>query len=397
MAYRIERSDADYEFLMQKTLMDWNYQDHDIYFLSSEGHKIFTNKALLAFYSSSLKEILNDPVVAFRNRVPSISVPATFASVTTLLKILVEGKALAINKESMKKVTELAIVLGIKLQNIIIDKDVAQSDKDCQDRVKIELKQFTIKKETSIDQIREENVEKFYQKNNDEWECSSCKRVYKGKKSVIRHIKRFCFSKTQNPLERISEQLTCKVCRKRFNKRSLLRYHKRTHKEKTLQCGTCPKLFRIKAELRRHEITHVPESEKPFQCDRCPKKFCEKIQKKKHMEKCLTITSVKQENLESHKSKRNMEEVKVTDFLSVEVEENVTKVTDTDVDSGEDDGNSTDTDFENEADEEDIPKAGDTDNESVDENVSDVNETSVESVEVEENVTTFIDTEVGSK
>ena len=99
------------------------------------------------------------------------------------------------------------------------------------------------------------------------------------------------------------------------------------------------------------------------------------------MEKCLTITSsVKQENLVSHKSQGNMEEVKVTDFLSVEVEENVTKVMDTDVDSG-DDGNSTHTDFENEANEEDIPKAGDTDNESVDKNVSDVNERRVGGVE----------------
>ena len=115
-----EKSHSEWEILMQETLMIWNEVSHDIQLLSTDGQKIFTNKALLSFYSPSLKEVLNDPVIAFSLPVPSVSLPATSSCVSMLLKILVEGKALASDECSLEQVTNLAIILGIKLHNIIL-------------------------------------------------------------------------------------------------------------------------------------------------------------------------------------------------------------------------------------------------------------------------------------
>ena len=219
MAYKIERSDADYGLLMKKTLFNWNYQEHDLYLLCSEGNKIISNKALLSFYSISLKEILNDPLVAFSSRLPSVSLPATSSCVSMLLKILCEGNALASDEGLIEEVTELANVLGIKLQNIVVKPNVeAKSHK----KVKVEYpQQFTIKKEPLVDQIKEENEEKYSEKNKNKWECSGCKKVYRTRRLVIRHQKRYCILKTPNKLEVDTEPEACKECGKVMERRLL--------------------------------------------------------------------------------------------------------------------------------------------------------------------------------
>jgi len=210
MAYKIERSVSDHKLLVQRTLMNWNYQDHDLYLLSSEGHRIYTNKALLSFYSINMKDILNDPAIAFSFNVPSVSVPATFSCVSLLLKILVEGKATANEEGSMEEVTELADVLGIKIQNINFDqtqtilqnvtitqtkpktkKPKAKKSDNPDKEIKDFVQQFTIKEEPSNDEILEENFEKLPQENKKLWECSICKKNYKEKRLMLRHQRRY--------------------------------------------------------------------------------------------------------------------------------------------------------------------------------------------------------------
>merc|ERR1712131_168304 len=240
MAYKIERSRLDHEQLVQSTLMNWNYQDHDLYLLSSEGHRIYTNKALLSFYSIIMKDILNDPVVAFSLNVPSVSVPATHACVTLLLKILVEGKTKANEEVSIDDVKDLAEALGIQLPNLISDqpninpkpKEVfgtqlpnhifGQTNNnpkpkkqktitkkyDVQNEAMNDIvQQSTIKEEPLESQFKEEQFEKISEEVNKLWECSICKKNYTEKRGMLRHKRKYHkdqqddITKSQMPLE----------------------------------------------------------------------------------------------------------------------------------------------------------------------------------------------------
>jgi len=240
MAYKIERSRLDHELLVQNTLMSWNYQDHDLHLLTSEGHRIYTNKALLSFYSIIMKDILNDPVIAFSFNVPSVSVPATHACVSLLLKILVEGKTKASEEVSIFDVKELAEVLGIELPNLIFDqpntnpkpKEVLGTqlpnhifgqtnnnpkpkkqktntkNLDIQNEAMNDIvQQSTIKEEPLESQFKEEHFEKISEEVKKVWECSICKKKYTEKKGMLRHKRRYHkdqqddMTKSQIPLE----------------------------------------------------------------------------------------------------------------------------------------------------------------------------------------------------
>ena len=346
MSYKIERSEAEYELLMKRTLMNWNYE-LDLYLISEDGQKVFTNKALLSFYSETLRELLQDPVVAFSFQVPSISVPASFSCVTLLLKILVEGKALTSDQGSMDEVMQLAKTLGIRLLNIYV---IFDQEKEVKRRKKVKDgfdPDFAIKNEPSIDPVKEENfdineenLENISEGNEfqgtriyhfeEQWECEICHRSYKEKRLLLRHKNRYHKNemeemrklKIQQAL--LSDPNACEVCGKVFKNRYLLRYHRRSHKEKTHQCHLCPKMFRNAAQLRRHGVTHLPDSEKPFECEVCLKRFCELVQKKNHMMKYHGT-------LPPAEGAENGSGVNVSDFLSVEVDQN-----DSDYDMDED-------------------------------------------------------------
>jgi len=317
MAYKIERDDVEHRFQLQRTLMNWNYQEHDLYLLSSEGQKILTNKALVSVYSSIFKDILNDPSVAFSFQVPTVSVPGTFSCLSMLLKILAEGKAIANEKADLKEVTELANVLGIRLQNIKFDQfNEADSRKGYQ---------FTVKKELLVDQIKEEKVENS-EGNQNQWACSICNRVYSTKKLMQKHKSRYCKKKTTIEQKESISQVhgaKCAKCGKIFKNRKLLRYHRyNAHKEKTLKCGTCPMLFSSTTNLKRHTYTHLPESERPFQCEMCSQTFIQLSLKKRHMMKSHDSIPLKeQENIEGE-ADNNITEVNINaKFEKEEVEE----------------------------------------------------------------------------
>ena len=98
MSYKVEVSSKGQESLLLGTFSDWSRQEHDVHLVSTEGHKIFSHKVILSFYSSFLNEILNDPVTKFTPGPVTISIPASISTIASLLKLLVNGRVGANDK-----------------------------------------------------------------------------------------------------------------------------------------------------------------------------------------------------------------------------------------------------------------------------------------------------------
>ena len=77
MNYKLLVTRGEYEPNLLKTLQDWNEQEHDVQFLTTEGETIGTNKLILSFYSVYLKNILQDQTNVFKAEIPTISIPAS--------------------------------------------------------------------------------------------------------------------------------------------------------------------------------------------------------------------------------------------------------------------------------------------------------------------------------
>merc|ERR1719419_2125479 len=119
MSYHVELAQEEHELVLRETLKNWSLQDHDIQLLSTEGYRIIAHKKILSFYSRQLKNLLNEPEIAFGSQIPTLSLPASSTCISSLLSILVTGKA---EKASLQEVKQLATTLGIKLKNCLVDK-----------------------------------------------------------------------------------------------------------------------------------------------------------------------------------------------------------------------------------------------------------------------------------
>ena len=121
MSYKVEVTAEEHEAVLRGALTDWTKMDPDVHLVSTEGHKIFSHKILLSFYSSHLQQLLNVPVVMFSSQPVTISVPASAATVAILLKMLVTGKSGTSQREILGEVREAARALGINMRNCFVD------------------------------------------------------------------------------------------------------------------------------------------------------------------------------------------------------------------------------------------------------------------------------------
>ena len=104
----MEVTAEEHEAVLRGALHDWSKMDPDVHLVSTEGHQVFSHKVLLSFYSSHLQELLNEPAVLFTSQPVTISVPASAASIATLLKMLTTGKSGTSQREILGDVREAA-------------------------------------------------------------------------------------------------------------------------------------------------------------------------------------------------------------------------------------------------------------------------------------------------
>ena len=115
--YCIRQSDDHLNTLLDifsKTVTDWTSQQPDVFLVTSDGGKVFTNKTLLRFYSQNMRNVLDDLPVG---EIIGISIPSPASSVFLLLELLTSGSVSSSSSIEGRSVTELAEYLGIPLEN----------------------------------------------------------------------------------------------------------------------------------------------------------------------------------------------------------------------------------------------------------------------------------------
>ena len=110
MSYKVESS--DHIKLVQKTFEQWSKSSPNMFFISSDGHKIFTQSIIISFFSPMIKESIES-----MNQDIGITVDAPSSHISSMLKILTKGIAVAKDKEELEQISELFQSLGIEFNN----------------------------------------------------------------------------------------------------------------------------------------------------------------------------------------------------------------------------------------------------------------------------------------
>merc|ERR1719154_244419 len=100
--------------VLMGTVQKWANGQPDVYIISEEGHKIYTQKLLITFYSHTLNSILNG---GFDNEIQGVTIPASSSSIVNLLKVLATGIAITKNKLDLTDVSKTAEAMGISMEN----------------------------------------------------------------------------------------------------------------------------------------------------------------------------------------------------------------------------------------------------------------------------------------
>ncbi|MEM9243438.1 MAG: C2H2-type zinc finger protein, partial [Pseudomonadota bacterium] len=133
-------------------------------------------------------------------------------------------------------------------------------------------------KKNNKKRIRKKDAElnKYFTKlpNKGGYECKTCKKIIKNKRSTNDHTRRHTGEK---PFQ-------CEYCQKKFARSFTLTNHKKIHTgEKPYQCQYCHKKFTQSGNRNDHERRHT--GEKPFQCQYCQKKFVTSQEMENHQKR----------------------------------------------------------------------------------------------------------------
>ena len=315
MSYKVETEREEHEELLTGVMADWSRQEHDVHLVSIEGHKIFSHKVILSFYSNILREILNEPVMSLSPQPVTISIPASISTIATLLKLLVKGRVGANDREVNKDVKEAARAMGIEMRNCfaeamrfsssgaglkVIKLPLKKQEENVQMKPAKEIpKPLKIVPKSLIGPGPRPIAPKSVLQNN--FNTSLIK-----KSSGLRvELKEFINEETTKSDTNINPSVaqfirkstlgkhTCDVCQKGFDEeRKLKRHRYRAHgirkfkssinvssvsvkqekEDKPPQCGVCSKHFHSQEILERH-MRKKHGGKRNLKCDVCEKVF----------------------------------------------------------------------------------------------------------------------------
>jgi len=344
MAYKLEHVPVDHMVVLVETLQKWSNSQPDVYIISEEGHKVYTHKLLVGFYSSTLSSVLRSSMGG--SDIPGISVPAPSTSIVNLLKVLATGIAIANNKADLVAVSKTAEALGIIMENWQIgvkNKGVNLSKKAPEPPGKDELIETSQDKKHECADCGKTFGSKYHLNRHAtthsgaSYPCDSCGSIFKRKEGLRVHMSKV----HDGSLIEEEASITVKVendegvndSRRAFERESLEEANEEysSYKDSVnydaegslleesemelgdnldsdgnskYGCNLCEKRFKNSTHLKRHEVVH---SGIKFSCTECPSTFSRKDKLTSHIRK-------------KHSSLTDKEEVPVSEEMMVTAE-----------------------------------------------------------------------------
>jgi len=316
----------DHQKALKDTLLDWSKDDYDIYIVSDEGHKIFTQKILLYFYSHTLGNIMDS--LPPSTTIPGISVSASSSSISNLLTLLTTGRVTSNNKDTLVNVKEAAKGLGINLGNCLLEAQRSQGQvptitrklpRKTEPKVspanlsvfrnrepgiagitkwntvitaknKVTQIPANIKSKEVISEETKGDAEEEREEDEPKLPCDFCSKVFSGKRNLRRHKHRKHQNSSKTTKGDISivkvehsedgsSEFQCNQCHLEFKSERKLVKHNMQHTNR-FSCDGCDKSFQSSSTLKNHRNIHLDE--KPFKCEICNKEFTQAGNLKTH-------------------------------------------------------------------------------------------------------------------
>jgi len=227
MAYKLEHKSNTYLDILNRTFDKWSNSPPDIYLMSLEGHKIFTQRIILKFYSPWISDILDSST----EEEAGISLPAVTATIVSLMKVLTTGLVINSIKKDLVEVAELAKMLGITFDNWQIGSKknkVRATSEVKEDNKKLvspfkrpKLKNVKIERVSDPDGEDEKSAllakltPEIQMSTTSEEECNLCGSILRSKYQLQKHIKSHYIKHSQK----------CEDCGLFFKNKQLLGNH----------------------------------------------------------------------------------------------------------------------------------------------------------------------------
>jgi len=248
--------------MLYSTLQSWAEMEEDMFLVSEEGHKIYTQRILLSLYSSKVRDIIK----SFPLDMIGISVPASSVSLGMLLKVLTTGSVISSQKMDLMDVGLAAEVLGVVLKNKQIGFEVKNLGSG-KPSIKIEnYKDNLVEKFGDLEKTNmEEDGSEFLIDGSTEVDYEEDTEVLEVSLSEVMDSPIKMESKCS--VESVKEREICKLSWKNLLKKNLARHTESYDvKRKLFKCDCCDKSFSSSSGLRKHKPVHIG---KTFKCELC--------------------------------------------------------------------------------------------------------------------------------